>query len=305
MPDQVDISILLIAYNQRPFIEKALQSAQSQRTSRSVEIIVYDDASTDGTQQIIETAAEFDPRIRPIFSSVNRCSNAALRIPLEAAQGRYISILDADDFWIFDDKLERQADILDADEALAGCFHNAQIIEGEGFQPSSRRWTPQTQPKRVDRATIWEGNPFATCAGMLRRDALSKISSDWFDKFFLNDWAAYAVAASEGDLLFVDAPVGAYRLHERGTYSSVDETAKLKRIAEFYRYTSQALEDRGAKPLAAAGAARLFGDWALDFAHQGKRAAALRCLYHAARLGDVGGTLGWRKWAAILAKALK
>ncbi len=305
MSDQVDISILLIAYNQRPFIEKALQSAQSQRTSRSFEIIVYDDASTDGTQEIIETAAGADPHVKPIFSSVNRCSNAALRIPLEAARGRYISILDADDFWTVDDKLERQADILDADRALSGCFHNAQIVEGDGFQPSSRRWTPPTQPERVDRVTIWDGNPFATCAGMLRRDALARISADWFDRFFLTDWPTYAVAAGEGELLFVDAPVGAYRLHQRGTYSSVDETAKLKRIAEFYRFTSQALEDRGARPLAAAGAARLFGDWAMDFTEQGKRAAAIRCMYYAARIGDVGGTLGWRKWAAILAKAVK
>ena len=83
---------------------------------------------------------------------------------LRAARGRYVSILDGDDFWIVDDKLARQAALLDADPSLAACFHNARVVLGDGFKLEDRCWTAADHKERIGLAQLWEGNPFATSA---------------------------------------------------------------------------------------------------------------------------------------------
>ena len=124
----VDVSVVVVTYNHEQFIAQALDSVVAQRTDRPIEIIVSEDCSTDATTAIVTTFAAWrsanavdavDPQ-----PPVERGRRAGIR----AARGRYICLLDGDDYWISPTKVERQAALLDAEPDVSACFHNAAVV---------------------------------------------------------------------------------------------------------------------------------------------------------------------------------
>ncbi len=289
----VEVSVVVATYDHEAFLEQALESVASQRTDRPIEIIVSEDHSTDGTRAIATAFAEREPRATLLLSPRNLRSNEVVRRGIARARGRYVCVLDGDDHWTSSTKLEDQAALLDAHPDVAAWFHNAEVVGAAGGE--GRRWTPSTQAPVVTAETIWAGNPFATCAGMMRRSALVDLDG-WYDAFFpITDWPLYVLCAEHGDLAFTDDVVGAYRLHDGGLFSSRPGKEKLELIAGFYPRMDRALGRRH-HDRARAGAARFFLEWAEVHAAEGDRRMARWCLARSLRSGGVGRPLA-RRWA--------
>ena len=299
----IDVSVLLVTYNHAPYIGRAVESVLEQQTSRSFELIISEDASTDGTRGIVEELARDDDRIRTLFSERNLKSNEPVLRALRAARGRYVCLLDGDDRWTATDKIDRQAGILDDNPDAAGCFHNALVVAGDADQPTERRWTPSTQSPRTSFGELWEGNPFATCAGMLRHSAIER-AGDWYiDCFPITDWPLYLLAAERGDLLFVDEPVGAYRVHDGGEVSGLPQKDKLLLIARYYRQMA-AVEGGRWADLARSGASLYFAGQAGRFVAEGEKALARVCTRLALQAGGVGQSVPWRAWLGLWRRSL-
>lgn len=92
------VSVIIAAYNVEAFISRAIASVRAQ-TCRDLEIIVVDDASTDGTRGIVESIAREDKRIRLIPREQNGGPAKARNAALDAANGDWVAPLDADDAW--------------------------------------------------------------------------------------------------------------------------------------------------------------------------------------------------------------
>lgn len=99
------VSVVMPAYNTEATILSAMMSVRLQ-TCQDWELIVVDDGSTDGTAELAQAAAATDGRIR-LIRQCNRGVAAARNAAIEAATGRYLAFLDADDAWL-PDKLSRQ-----------------------------------------------------------------------------------------------------------------------------------------------------------------------------------------------------
>jgi succinoglycan biosynthesis protein ExoO len=109
-----DISVIIAAYNAEKYIERAIRSALDQE-SVSVEVIVIDDNSTDGTPATI--ARINDPRVTFISLSVNSGPSVSRNTGIAAASAPWIAILDSDDMFL-QGRLARcllRAKMLDAD----------------------------------------------------------------------------------------------------------------------------------------------------------------------------------------------
>ena len=92
----VDVSFVVACYNAGDFLEPAIRSALGQ-TEVSVEVVVVDDGSTDGSLQTIERMREADPRIRVFRTPHNRGPAGARNIGLGHMRGSWYAVLDADD----------------------------------------------------------------------------------------------------------------------------------------------------------------------------------------------------------------
>src|SRR3546814_9679997 len=80
----VDVSVLVITFNHAPFIEMALNSVLDQNTDRSVEIIISEDCSTDGTRKMVQDYAARHANIRLILSQHNVRSNETVARAIRA-----------------------------------------------------------------------------------------------------------------------------------------------------------------------------------------------------------------------------
>jgi len=117
------ISVIIPSYNSGKFLGEAIESVVNQ-TYKNIEIIVINDGSTDNTEEIVKKWQKKDRRIRYLKHKENRGLSVARNDGIRISKGDFISLLDADDFWM-KDKLEKQmkkikegADIIYSDAIL-------------------------------------------------------------------------------------------------------------------------------------------------------------------------------------------
>ena len=121
------VSICCITYNHERYIADAIESFLMQKTKFNFEIIIHDDASTDGTKSIIEDYSKRYPEIiSPIYQTTNQLSQGRKIFPtlFEKAKGKYIALCEGDDYWTDDLKLQIQADFLLNNPNYCLCVHS-------------------------------------------------------------------------------------------------------------------------------------------------------------------------------------
>jgi glycosyltransferase involved in cell wall biosynthesis len=295
-----DVSVLVITYNHERYIGHALDSVFMQQ-GVDFEVIVSEDRSSDGTLDIIRSRLAGQADARLIASEHNLACNETILRAIRAARGRYVAMLDGDDFWTVADRLARQVALLDAHPRLTVCSHNALLVHGDADVPTQQRWTSASQAPRINLADLCHGNPFATCATMMRRSALASVG-DWFAELgrrrgtaMVTDWPLYLTCAQDGDIAFVDEPVGAYRLHDESGFRSLAERKQLDLTAELYRRMDAGLGFRYHHEVLA-GAATYFTDWMKEHAARDDKPLARRAAWHALRSGGIGQAFGWGRW---------
>ncbi|MCG8544871.1 MAG: glycosyltransferase [Alphaproteobacteria bacterium] len=126
------VSIVMAAHNAEPFIRTAIDSALAQ-TEASLELIVVDDGSSDGTCAVVDRYCRRDPRVRLIRNVVRRGPGHARNRAVDAARGQWIAVLDADD-WMSADRLS--ALLAHAQRSRAALVaDNQQFVRGENSRP--------------------------------------------------------------------------------------------------------------------------------------------------------------------------
>lgn len=98
-------TVVIPAYNAEPFIAKAVNSVLEQTVS-SLEVLVVDDASTDGTCRVVERLSASDPRVRLLRNPSNKGVSHTINNGMKAARGKWVAVLGADD-WYAPDRLEK------------------------------------------------------------------------------------------------------------------------------------------------------------------------------------------------------
>src|SRR6266446_7575330 len=117
------ISVLVIAYNHEEFIRQALDSVMMQRTDERFEIVVADDCSQDSTLDIVREYQTTNPDIRIVPLQENLGITRNYQRGFSACEGKYIAVLEGDDYWILPNKLRRMASFLDQHPECVFCFH--------------------------------------------------------------------------------------------------------------------------------------------------------------------------------------
>ena len=144
------LSIDVITYNHAKFIRKCLDSILMQKTNFSFEVLIHDDASTDGTADIIrEYEAKYPDIIKPIYQTENQWQKnigISKNFQHPRIHGKYVALCEGDDYWTDENKLQKQVDFLEkhpekivwwwknGDEHMQENFGIAKP-DGSSFQP--------------------------------------------------------------------------------------------------------------------------------------------------------------------------
>lgn len=115
--EEILVSIIVITYGQEKYIKQALDSVTMQKTNFKFEIIVGNDCSPDNTTEILK---KYKDNGNYVFNIINREENVGatknLYLCVKEAKGKYIAFLEGDDYWIDENKLQKQFDFLEKKE---------------------------------------------------------------------------------------------------------------------------------------------------------------------------------------------
>lgn len=127
------VSIIVVAYNHADLIQEAVESVLMQTVDFPCEILIGDDASTDGTSDIVrEYALKYPKIIIPFIRNENVGAAKNSYMLLQQARGEYIALLEGDDYWTDSCKLQKQIEFLAAHPRYIGCTHRLKYVDANG-----------------------------------------------------------------------------------------------------------------------------------------------------------------------------
>lgn len=216
----MNISIVLCTFNHARWVAEALDSILMQRTTHDWQVVAVDDASDDGTQDILRDYAarhpdRFDLRLQDVNSGDQGCGLFVDAI--SHAAGEFVALLDGDDYWTDPAKLQRQADLLAGDPGCVLTGHNC-LVRNEriGAERLLYRRPPQGELSTAD---LLRWNMIPTGSIMFRNGVLDAWPAALRPLGF-TDWPLQLLLSERGGVRMLPEAMSAYRIHAGGLWSA-------------------------------------------------------------------------------------
>jgi len=220
MDSEICVSVVCTAYNHKKYIRAALESFVMQQTNFKYEVLIHDDASTDGTTDIIREYEKKHPNlIRVVYQKENQYSKGIL-IPetflYPLARGRYIAICEGDDYWIDPHKLQKQFDMLEKHPDVDICTHSAICIyKGRVYDLISSATKNCVIP--IQRVITGRGGFVATNSIMIRTQRLLEPLKSQ-EKLSL-DYVVQIIGSYPNGMLFLTDVASVYNYCTEGSWT--------------------------------------------------------------------------------------
>ena len=245
---KMKVSVAMITYNHEEFIAKALDSVLMQETNFDYEIVVGEDCSTDNTRNILIGYQERYPdKFRLFLNEKNLGAHRNFVQVHQACQGKYIALLEGDDYWTSPQKLQKQADFLDIHPECAICFHNARIIHTPPnvlpLISGNRDYCSPNQKEFSTVEDLLEKDFIPTCSTMFRRGLFGDFP-DWIYPLKMGDWPLHILNALHGNIGYINEVMGVYVINSGGVWTRMrlNWEEHDKAMIEFYDALSIHLE---------------------------------------------------------------
>ena len=239
------VSIVCDTYNHAPYIRDALDGFLAQKTSFPFEIVVHDDASTDGTAQIIRMYERAHPNL---FRCVFRTENIYCRDPkilehyvFPLARGKYIAVCEGDDYWTDPNKLQIQIDYMEAHPECTLCVCAAEMVSPE------KEHTGWVKPYASDAdipmdALIRGGGGFVPTASIVTQTRLAQQRAPFCDMADVDDAVLQLWFGANGTTHYFAEPMCAYRYEVPGSWTKTFFASDRERRIRHHEGMIQALE---------------------------------------------------------------
>lgn len=255
--NEVMVSIICNTYNQEKYIADALDSFVTQKTHYSFEIIVHDDASSDGTANIIRQYEKLFPNLlKPIYEKENQYSKNQISggsitrdICLPAAKGKYICFCEGDDYWTDDELIEKKINFLESHPEYCALLHRTRF-----FDCKKNKFFSYSNPSTSAYDFTLKDAIFLrshTTGWMIRKDIYNIDLPEKFKgyrKFTDQGYGLYC--ALVGKVRYIPDVMSVWRMGVEGSYTSrhqsfskEDRIKHFKKRVAFYKYLIETLPD--------------------------------------------------------------
>ena len=223
--DEIYVSINCVTYNHEKYVAQALDGMLMQITTFPFEILIHDDASTDGTADIIRSyASKYPDIVKPIFQTENQYSkgvNISGVYNFPRAKGKYIALCEGDDYWTDVYKLQKQVEFLDKHPDFIAAAHNISIVNEEGTVLEKRTKERFRQPHIYGVEDALKLHLIGHTASFVFRNIFAEKGRIW--EMFLNtdacgDLKLSCILGSLGKVMFLEDNMSCYRwVYDHGT----------------------------------------------------------------------------------------
>lgn len=238
------LSVRLMTYNHEAFILEAMKSVDAQQTNFDFEVVVGDDFSTDRTAEIFAGFESENPRAH--WKVIQREKGDAYHIArqqngrvqnfydiLQKCSGKYIALLDGDDYWTDPKKLQKQVNLLEQYPELAGCFHNSIVVNAKSEMTYDRYYEGVDGSRHDQEDSVTNLRSAYSTGSLVYRNEAMQPHMEEFLKIG-TDFILEVMITNYGDLQFIDQNMSAYRFHEGGVWQG--NTMQKNRMEVAARY---------------------------------------------------------------------
>ena len=206
------LSVIMTTYNHERYIAEAIESVLRQQTSFRVEIVIGEDCSTDRTLNIARDYQSMYPEgIRIVTSDENVGWRKNYRRTIAAAKGKYIALLDGDDYFTHRKKLQMQVELLEADPEAGMCYTRSERVDETG----NRTLYPEGECQTSFEAML-RRNPAENCTVVARRELVERyydeIRPDLHHEWRTDDLPMWLWFAATGKYRAIDCPTAVHRV---------------------------------------------------------------------------------------------
>lgn len=224
------VTTVVTAYNHEKYIRRALESVLMQKGEFFHEILVSDDGSTDGTRAVVREVMARNPGcITDISGDANLGISGNLRKCFTAAKGDYVAVLEGDDYWISEWKLNRQVRFMQAHERCSMCFSRIKLLNQNGVV--------SLLPRQEGLSDVLTGEDFirdpnqnliANFSCCMFKGDIARAFPDILYSSRFNEIACAFYIEKLGPIGFLPDVMSVYRLHDHGVWSACDRAKQLE-----------------------------------------------------------------------------
>jgi Glycosyl transferase family 2 len=221
-------SVILLTYNQERYVRQAVRSILRQEADFRFEIVVADDCSRDKTLDIIryETAGHKELVFLPADENLGTARN--YRRAFSACRGRYVSVLEGDDYWSSPTKLRDQVTLLEKHWECSIAFGQTCILYQEKGRYELKPHVDTSRPFTYFGADdIIIDNIARASATTYRAELLSRLPEEYLD-LFPYDWLLNLWMAQHGPVACLAGTQVVQRVHWKGRWYSIHDERKVE-----------------------------------------------------------------------------
>lgn len=242
-PYPVLVSISCVTYNHSSYIRECLDGFLMQKTNFVFEVLIHDDASTDGTSDIInEYKKKYPDIIKPIYQTENQYSKGISPTRMfnyPRAKGKYIALCEGDDYWTDLYKLQKQVDFLEANPDYGMCYTQAKV-----FIQNQKSFSAKNIGKRTTSfEDLLHHNCIPTLTTCVRKNILDKYLEEVKpenQKWLMGDYPMWLWFSLYSKIFFLEEVMATYRELEESASHSSDISKQIyfelgvKKIKDFF-----------------------------------------------------------------------
>lgn len=235
------LSVIVITYNHEKYIRKALDSVLSQKTDFPFEVIIGDDCSPDDTKNIVkEYKKAYPDQVRLVHREKNT-GRPTLNVyeTTMKCRGEYIAYLEGDDYWLDENKLQKQVDFLDAHPEYIACTHSHKMIDDDSNDITDPEilsisdlynWSGKFTMEDFKHSAKWPGH----YASVVSRNIYINAKHDYTILYkahdFVDDGQILLFLLMEGDIYRMDDCMSVWRYVKKAGGNSWTSRAQKRNI---------------------------------------------------------------------------
>lgn len=223
------VSVALITYNQCDFLDQCLESIVAQDYP-ALEIVVADDASTDGSAALIaDYAKRYPDKIVLRIATRNRGVTANQEVALAACTGKYIAWMAGDDLML-PGKIAAQVALMEADENCAVCYHDLDVFDSVSGR-SLTLFSQMDRPREGKMELLARFGSFnGATSNMVRSSTCAQMNTNIQTA---SDWIYYTEClAGGGTIRYIPNVLGRYRRHQANVTASTTQSQPRSLLIE-------------------------------------------------------------------------
>ena len=257
-PDIPVITTMITTYNHEKYIETAIDSALKQQGDFIHEILISDDGSTDSTPKIIADWTRCHKEINNISSTINVGISENMKRCFNMASGDYIAVLEGDDYWTDNNKLQEQVNFLKKHKKYSMVF--SKILLSNEMNYTTRLLKRQSKLKKIltakDFCKTKTTNLIANFSCCMFRAKYMKNLPDVLYTGRLSEIPLAFYLDKFGYIGFIPKVMSVYRQHENGVWSGaknnnmfkqwllIRETCKKVCKKKYIKYFDKIIEEK-------------------------------------------------------------